>query len=85
MDIEDPRFEAYEKRFRELADQAELVKVAQPSLNRAQYYLCLYGENGLTPEEEFEFLDKMGLEAGKNLKRIEVESDIWQDIVLFVP
>ncbi|MBY0404728.1 MAG: hypothetical protein K2X66_12570 [Cyanobacteria bacterium] len=85
MDINDPRFEQFEERFRALAEQAELVETAKPSLNASRYYLCLYGENGLPPEEEFEFLDKMAAEAGKTLKRLEVDTDYWQDLVLFVP
>lgn len=87
MDVNDPQFEAFEIRFRELAERAEQVKSAQPSLNATQYYLFLYGENGLTPEEEFQFLDKMeaALQAGSPLKRMEIEIDYFQDTVLFVP
>jgi hypothetical protein len=85
MDIEDPRFEDYETRFRALAERAEKVLVPKPSLNATRYYLCLYGENGLSPEEEFEFLERMESEPPENLKRLEVETDYWQDTVLFVP
>lgn len=85
MDIENPRFEEYEQRFRTLAVEAQLVKTAEPSLNASRYFLFLYGENGLQPEEEFHLLDLMQAEAGKSLKKLEVDTDYWQDIVLFVP
>jgi hypothetical protein len=84
MDVNDPRFETYEQRFRALADAATLVKVAEPSLNATRCYLFLYGENGLTPEEEFEVLDKLASEPPEQLKRLEVDTDYWQDIALFV-
>lgn len=85
VDVNHPRFEEYDHRFRALAEQAELVERANPSLNACRYYICLYGENGLSPEEEFAFLEELNSFVGKDLKRIEVDMDLWQDIVLFVP
>jgi hypothetical protein len=85
MDIEDPRFEAFEARFRELVEQSELVPPPRPALGSAKAYLCLYGENGLSPDEEFAVLEQLAEEAGRNLKRVEVDTDYWQNIVLFVP
>lgn len=85
MDVEHPRFEEYDQRFRALAERAELVKVAKPALDSCRYYLCLYGENGMSPEEEFELLSTMEAHAEEGLKRLEVEIDYYQDTILFIP
>jgi hypothetical protein len=85
MDIESPRWEEYEQRFCALAERAERVEKAEPSLDRCRYFLCLYGENGMAPEEEFTFLDKMERESDGQLKRIDVDTAYWQDTVLFLP
>ncbi len=86
MDINDPRWEEYDARFREVAEKAEEVEGPQSSAASAQYILFLYGENGLTPEEEFEMLARLE-EAGceNRLKKFEVDTTIWQDTVLYVP
>lgn len=84
MDVQNPQFEAYQARFLEVAEQAELVDPPS-SLNTQKYYLCLYGENGLATPEEFELLEILAQEAGHNLKKIEIERDYWYDVILFIP
>jgi hypothetical protein len=84
MDVNAPEWEAYEAQFRLLAEKAEHVAIAKPALDKCRYYLCLYGENGLSAEEEFAFLERMTSEV-ENLKRLEVEADYWEEIVLFLP
>jgi hypothetical protein len=88
MDVNDPQWEAYEAAIQALIPQSELVKRAEPALDTCRYYLCLYGENGLTPEVEFAILSQMtdALRNGTGrLKRLEVETSIWQDVLLFMP
>lgn len=99
MDVNDSRFEMYETRFRALAQKADQVIQAKPSLNASRYYLCLYGENGMSPDEEFTVLETMEnlymeslyqeeLEKTSSLsllKRLEVDTDYWQDTILFIP
>lgn len=85
MDIEHPRFEEYDARFRALAERAKRVQVAKPSLNSSRCFLCLYGENGLSPEGEFELLAQMEAAEDSELNRLEVETDYWQDIIIFMP
>jgi hypothetical protein len=85
MDIQDPRWPEYEKKFQELAFLADEVDSPDPPLDQCRYYLCLYGENGLTPDEEFEFLNKMEDAVGKTLKKVVIDTSYWQDTVLFVP
>lgn len=85
MDIEDSHWEEYENRFRALAERAETVKRAEPSLDHCRYFLCLYGENGLSPQDELIFLDHMAQAEPDQLKKIEVDTSYWQDTVLFLP
>ena len=84
MNIEDPRWEAYEARFTEVAALAEHVEGRPPAQASAEMLLFLYGENGLPPEEEFAMLERMQARAA-DLKRVEVETSYWQDTALFVP
>lgn len=85
MNVESPQFEAYDARFRTLAEKVELVSVAKPSLNSCQLFLFLYGENGLSEEAEFEALAKLESVNPEDLRRLEVDTDYWQDIVIFWP
>lgn len=85
MDTNAPEWNDYLKRFTELADLADGIDPPAPPLDRCQYYLCLYGENGLKPAEEFEFLEKMDAFAGQGLSKVEVTTSYWEDVVLFVP
>jgi hypothetical protein len=84
MDTNHAEFEAFEARFLALAEGAERVEgEAKPALDKTQAFLCLYGDNGLSVEEEFAILSQFeaNLEA---LEKIEVETGYWQDTVLFL-
>lgn len=85
MRPEHPRWEAYEARFRALAFLADEAPVSHTPLDACQYYLCLYGDNGLPCEEEFALLAAMEPYAGSGLKKRTVQTGYWEDIVLFVP
>jgi hypothetical protein len=84
MDIENPRWEEYESRFRTLADTVQLQKGPQPELASAKLYLCLYGDNALTPEQEFEALSKLEAQAA-SLRGTEMQTAYWEDIFLYLP
>lgn len=84
MDIESPQWDTYETRFRALAEQVEIQKGPQPELASAEAMLFLYGENGLTPEEEFNLLEKLEKQVG-NLRGTAMLTAYWEDIVLYLP
>lgn len=86
MDVEHPRFDEYETQFQALAENAENWEAEQkPELNGAQLFLCLYGENGLEPEEEFAALERLNaLQQESTLHKLEIEADYYQDTILFV-
>ncbi len=84
MNIEDPQWEAYETRFRALAEQVEIHKGPQPELASAEILLFLYGENGLTVEQEFETLTRLE-QSLPQLKGAEMLTSYWEDIVLYLP
>ncbi len=83
MDVENPRFEEWEARFLEVAQHAQKIDRA-PDIARSKHYLCLYGENGMNPDQEFAELEEMA-EHPERLKKVEVDSAYWQDTVLFIP
>lgn len=85
MDTQSPQWDAYYEQFMELADLADEIDPPAPPLDECQYYLCLYGENGLTAEDEFQFLEKMDAFVGEGLSKVEVRTSYWEDVVLFVP
>lgn len=84
MDINDPRFADYQARFEHLAAMAEPIPGPAPAIASARYFLCLYGENGLTPDEEFAMLATLDDYVGKGLKRVDISTSYWEEIVLFV-
>lgn len=84
MDIEDPRWDEYEARFRTLAETVGVAKGPQPELASAEMMLFLYGENGLTPDQEFDLLNKLESQAA-HLKGTEMHTPYWEDIVLYLP
>lgn len=83
MHIEDPRWDEYERRFRAIAKKIELHKGPHPEVASAQVHLCLYGENGLTPEKEFAMLAKLE-ESPNAVKGIEILTSYWEDLVLYL-
>jgi hypothetical protein len=84
MNIEDPRWEEYESRFRALAGQLDLHKGAQPELASSTLHLFLYGDNAMTPEQEFDVLARFERES-TNLKGVEILTSYWEDLVLYLP
>jgi hypothetical protein len=87
MDVHDPQWPLYEERFLALADQAHRTSGAKPAVGSTRLYLCLYGENGLTPCQEFATLQELAqvaAESPQRLCKIEVETSYWQEIVLYV-
>jgi len=84
MNVEDPRWEEYERQFRELAEDVELQKGPQPELASSELFLCLYGDNALNPEQEFEALEQLRQVKDK-LKGAEMQTAYWEDIVLYLP
>lgn len=84
MNIEHPQWEEYEARFRALAEQVVLNKGPQPELASAESLLFLYGENGLTPQQEFELLDLLEHRVAE-LKGAEMQTSYWEDIALYLP
>lgn len=83
MDIESPQWDVWESRFMALAEIAPKVDV-NPALKGAKHYLCLYGDNGLSPEEEFEELEIM-FQTPDKVKKVEIDTSFWQDTVLYIP
>jgi hypothetical protein len=89
MDVQDPRFETYERRFMALAEEALVWEGAKPALDQS-LYLCLYGDNGLSPDDEFELLERLNTahlstEASTHrLWRLDIEADYYQDVILFL-
>ncbi|MDX2084402.1 MAG: hypothetical protein SFZ03_03320 [Candidatus Melainabacteria bacterium] len=87
MNVECPQFEQYMARFQALAEAAcPWPEKQRPSLGSVQRYLCLFGENGLSMEEEFSILEELATALTRNaLYKLEVDTDYWQDTILFVP
>lgn len=84
MDIEDSRWEEYENRFRALAERVELQKGPQKELASAEMLLFLYGENGLSADQEFEMLARLE-QAADCLKGATMQTAYWEDIALYTP
>lgn len=84
MDTEDPRWEEYESRFRTLAEGVNIQKGPQAELGSAQAHLFLYGENGLSPEDEMATLDRFERER-ERLKGLEIMTSYWEDMALYIP
>ena len=83
MDTESEQWPEWESRFTALADAVQATE-NRALLAEAESLLCFYGENGLTPEEEFAELTRLVSEQA-SLRKILVETSYWQDIVLFIP
>ena len=88
MDVNHERFTDYESQFMALAEEATFWEADEkPALDRMAMYLCLYGENGFSVEEEFEMLEALKRHAhhpDSPLLRIDIEADYYQDLILFV-
>lgn len=84
MDIEDSHWDAYEARFRKLAEDIPLHKGPLPELASAHIFLCLYGDNGLSPEKELDILSQLE-QQHERVKGVEMLTAYWEDIVLYIP
>ena len=85
MDVNTPRFAEDQERFEEVADLAERQDGPQPEIGSARMMLCLYGDNGLPPEDEFAMLAAMEDYVGRGLRRVDINTAYWQDVVLYLP
>jgi len=83
MNIEDPRWDEYEARFRALAEETPILKGAHPELASSELMLCLYGENGMEPDEEFSMLGQLEARKGQ-LACVEMTTAYWEDLVLYL-
>jgi hypothetical protein len=90
MDFNLECFPTYEAAFHVLAEAVtpweELVK---PVLATMPLFLCLYGDNGLPPEAEFETLEALKLQQEQTPEKvfklvIEAPNHYWEEIILFV-
>ncbi len=84
MHVEDPRWDDYENRFRALAGRVTLQKGPQAEAASAELMLCLYGDNGLSSEQEFEVLARLE-QAEERLRGTEVVTAYWEDVLLYLP
>lgn len=84
MHIEDPRWEEYEARFRGLMAQVTLHRGPLPELASAEQHLCLYGDNALSPEEEFAMLSRFEAQP-EQVRGVEMLTSYWEDVVLYIP
>ena len=84
MDIESPFWDQWESRFNQVAGKAQRV-ADHPDIRSARHHLCLYGENGFSPEEELQELEAMAQCPPDQLKKVEVDTGYWHEVVLFVP
>ncbi|HEY9746323.1 MAG TPA: hypothetical protein V6C99_08910 [Oculatellaceae cyanobacterium] len=84
MNTEDPRWEEYERRFRTLAEGISLHKGPRAELASARVHLFLYGDNAMTPEQEFETLGQFEAER-ERLQGLEILTSYWEDVVLYLP
>jgi len=85
MDVNDPRFEAYQSRFEEIAQRVEGLKGPQPDISAARIRLCLYGENLMSPQEEFETLEMLCAKVESGLKKATIQTGYWEDVILYLP
>jgi hypothetical protein len=83
VDVNSEHWPRYEAEFRAVADKTTPWVGQRPALGDGRYYLCLLGENGLPPEEEFALLALIAQQTP--LYRVDVDTDYWQDIILYVP
>ncbi len=85
MDVNDPRWDEYEAAFTAVANQATLwAEATKPDLAALPLYLCLYGDNGMSVDEEFATLSTLQTAlTNQSLYCLEVEADYWYERILF--
>ncbi|MCX5920874.1 MAG: hypothetical protein NTW61_06100 [Candidatus Melainabacteria bacterium] len=90
MDFNLACFSDYEASFLALAEAVEPWEgSAKPVLSAMPLFLCLYGENGLTPEAEFEALEVLQSvyeQTPERVMKLEIEASnhYWQETILFL-
>jgi hypothetical protein len=90
MDFNLDCFATYEADFQAFAEEVEAwEEPAKPVLTAMPLFLCLYGENGLTPEQEFETLETIKTifqQTPEKVKKLDIEATnhYWQETILFV-
>lgn len=88
MTIDHPDFERYQHLFESVAEQLEEWTGPRTAVGCAELVLCLYGDNGLAPEEEFALLEHFQHEAETTphaLAKVTIEADCWLERILFKP
>jgi hypothetical protein len=85
MDVNHALFDAYEQRFNALAEKVDTSDEPRPALDSVRLYLCLYGENGFSPEEELRLLAELEAQPVEALRKVEVSADYWQEVILYLP
>jgi hypothetical protein len=90
MDFNLDCFTTYETDFQAFAEELEAwEQPAKPVLSNMAVFLCLYGENGLTPEEEFETLAHIKAVYAQTPEKVmklqvEVTNHYWEETILFI-
>jgi hypothetical protein len=90
MDFNLKCFATYEADFQTFAETVTPWESTQkPVLSTMPLFLCLYGENGLSPEEEFQALETIKAifqQAPEKVRKLEIEAPnhYWQETILFV-
>ena len=85
MDVTAPEWDAYEERFNAVAELATpWPEPTKPDLASLPIYLCLYGDNGLTPTEEWATLTELeAMAKSGHLYCLTVDADYWFERILF--
>lgn len=85
MDVNDSRWDEYEVAFTAVANQATpWAEATKPDLASLPLYLCLYGDNGMSADEEFATLAVLQSALDTHtLYCLEVEADYWYERILF--
>lgn len=90
MDFNLPCFAEYESAFQALAEAVNTWEAeSKPVLTAMNSFLCLYGDNGMTPDAEFELLAEIETTFKQTPEKvfkleIDVATHYWQETILFV-
>lgn len=85
MNVEHPRFAEFQQKFEELANNIDGQKGPQPEISSAHLFLCLYGDNAMSVEEEFTALAELASHRDKGLQKTTIQTAYWEEIILYVP
>jgi hypothetical protein len=90
MDFNLPCFTEYESAFQSLAESVTAWEgTSKPVLTAMKTFLCLYGDNGMTPEAEFDLLAEIETTFQQTPEKvakleIDVATHYWQETILFI-